>query len=281
MKTLSIIVPITLMAGRLARLESWLKECDPQIIEVILIHDYRDKLTELEISRLTKTYDACIEISGHFGSVGLARNAGLESSSGEWIMFVDSDDEVYVNEVLSTLQEKNENTRIICASYYETSSKTLITTVRDASKLSMLAITLKPGIWRFLIRKELLNEAKFRDFAMAEDQLFLLENGIFDTIDEFSKRIIYKYYVDDPLQATASVRKINDLKRSIRHLSQIKKQFYIGEISIVDLMILSQMITLLKRGSLNGKIYSFYKLISNPINFIRLMFVYIRNRATN
>lgn len=281
MKTLSIIVPITLMAGRLSRLESWLKFCDSQNIEVILVHDYRDESTEREINQMIKNYDACRGISGYFGSVGLARNAGLERSNGEWIMFADSDDEVYVHEVISTLRERNKESRVICASYHQTSNRTLVTTLKDASKLSKIAITLKPGIWRFLIKKELLSDAQFEDFAMAEDQLFLLENGIFERIDEFSNRIIYNYYVDDPLQATANVSKIDDLRRSIQHLSRIKKHFYIGKINLVNLMILSQTVTLLKRGSLKGKIYSCYKFICNPINFLRLMLVYKKNRYSN
>jgi glycosyltransferase involved in cell wall biosynthesis len=278
MTTLSIIVPITLMAGRLSRLESWLKLCDSENIEVILVHDYRDESTEHEINQMIKNYDACKGISGYFGSVGLARNAGLEKSNGEWIMFADSDDEVYVHEVLSTLLESNSETRIICASYNETSNRTLTTTLKDASHLSKIAITLKPGIWRFLIRKELLSDAKFEDFAMAEDQLFLLENGIFERIDEFSNRIIYNYYLDDPLQATANVSKIDDLKRSIQHLSRIEKHFYIEKINLVDLMILSQTVTLLKRGSLKGKTYGCYKFICNPVNFWRLILVYKKNR---
>jgi glycosyltransferase involved in cell wall biosynthesis len=281
MTTLSIIVPITLMAGRLSRLESWLKICDSQIIEVILVHDYRDESTEREINQIIKNYDACRGISGYFGSVGLARNAGLEKSNGEWVMFADSDDEVYVHELMSTLRDRKKETRVICASYYETSNRTLFTTLRDASKLSNIAITLKPGIWRFLIRKELLSHAKFEDFAMAEDQLFLLENGIFERIDEFSNRVIYNYYVDDPLQATANVSKINDLKRSIQHLSRIEKHFHIGKINLVDLMILSQTVTLLKRGSLKGKIYGCYKFICNPVNFWRLILVYKKNRYSN
>jgi len=281
MTTLSIIVPITLMAERLSRLESWLKLCDSEIIEVILVHDYRDEATEREINQIIKNYDACKRISGYFGSVGLARNAGLEKSKGEWIMFADSDDEVYVHEVISTLRESNRETRIICASYNETSSRTLITTLKDASHSSKIAITLKPGIWRFLIRKELLSYAKFEDFAMAEDQLFLLENGIFERIDEFSNRIIYNYYLDDPLQATANVSKIDDLKRSIQHLSRIEKHFYIGKINLVDLMILSQMVTLLKRGSPKGKIYGCCKFICNPVHFWKLILVYKKNRYSN
>jgi hypothetical protein len=126
-----------------------------------------------------------------------------------------------------------------------------------------------------------LSDAKFEDFAMAEDQLFLLENGIFERIDEFSNRVIYNYYVDDPLQATANVSKINDLKRSIQHLSRIEKHFYIGKINLVELMILSQTVTLLKRGSMKGKIYGCYKAICNPINFWRLILVYKKNRYSN
>lgn len=269
------------MSGRLSRLESWLKFCDSQNIEVILVHDYRDESTEREINQLVKTYDACRGISGYFGSVGLARNAGLEKSNGEWIMFADSDDEVHVHEVIATLRERKKESRVICASYQQTSNRTLVTKLKDASKLSKIAITLKPGIWRFLIKKELLSDAQFEDFAMAEDQLFLLENGIFERIDELSNRIIYNYYVDDPLQATANVSKIDDLRRSIHHLSHIKKHLYIGEINLVNLMILSQTVTLLKRGSLKGKIYSCYKIICNPINFLRLMLVYKKYRYSN
>ena len=48
-KVLSVVVPITKMAGNLENLATWLSEINPGIFEVFIIHDVQDSETGNEL----------------------------------------------------------------------------------------------------------------------------------------------------------------------------------------------------------------------------------------
>ena len=94
MKTLTIVVPISSMAGRLNNLSSWLCEALDFDVEVRLVHDFHDEDTSREVQELLRKLNNknIIFLEMKFGSPGLARNHGLKDANSKWVMFVDSDD---------------------------------------------------------------------------------------------------------------------------------------------------------------------------------------------
>ena len=70
---LSVIVPISKMAGKLGSLKSWVKEAIKNDVQVILVHDYRDQETSDELSEFVRQVDsyAIAFIEGKFGAPGL------------------------------------------------------------------------------------------------------------------------------------------------------------------------------------------------------------------
>ena len=52
---LSIIVPISDMAGKLDLLKDWLQETYSECIEVFLIHDKKDEGTSIELKNLERS----------------------------------------------------------------------------------------------------------------------------------------------------------------------------------------------------------------------------------
>ena len=98
--SLSVVVPITLMHGKLEKLESWLKEIKDLPIEVLLIHDKRDNDTSFELQVLLKKLQnrKIVFKEGVYGSPGMARNAGLEGVSNYWTCFLDFPSAECINE---------------------------------------------------------------------------------------------------------------------------------------------------------------------------------------
>jgi len=281
MALLSIIVPVTQMAGKLGNLKSWVSLCDPRQVQILIVHDNRDQETGNELTAIIESYEACTLIDGRFGSPGVARNAGLSKSIGKWVMFADSDDYVFTHEALSLLLNPlEENVEVVCGSYMEISCKDSAEHKFDVLDESINSIIIKPGLWRFMLRSDIAHKNPFRDFMMAEDQVYLIENKVYDRNTLFSEKIIYKYFVDNPSQATSNRKRINDLTRSIPYLIQLKQSCTNVNIKQIDLAIISQTLTLLRRGSISGKFIGILLFLSNLKCNIRETLIFLQNRSS-
>ena len=95
MTLLSVITPIASDRNDLHNLENWLSKVKSYDIQVILVLDLKEKISNRDtIENLVDKINSnkLILIAGEFGSVGAARNVGLFYAEGEWITFWDSDD---------------------------------------------------------------------------------------------------------------------------------------------------------------------------------------------
>ena len=101
---LSVIIPITRMAGRLTNLEKTFEDCRQEKVEFVLVHDEQDSVTHIEIlALLSKFRDMNIKLYRKtFNSPGLARNYGVEHSTGSWFCFADSDDLPHIANLIRT-----------------------------------------------------------------------------------------------------------------------------------------------------------------------------------
>jgi glycosyltransferase involved in cell wall biosynthesis len=258
MGNLTTIVPVSRMGGRLQLLATWLPKALDLGIYVVLVHDKQDDETGPELNALiTKlNHENLSFVEGVFNSPGLARNAGLELSSTRWISFWDSDDLVFPEIVLQELSENHTNDEVICFQYDEITDQNLMKTKKTENRDQLIK---SPGIWRLIILRDLIGQVKFREFPMAEDQVFLWETGAFDSKILYSNRVVYAYSIGDPNQATASKKKINSLTKVIKciKLNQIPK-------SSVDRknLVIRLSLTLVKRGSARQKLYGIYHLAS-------------------
>ena len=53
---LSVIVPVRDMAGRLQNLRSWLAEVKNSPLEVIIVHDFFDQATQIELNEINEEF---------------------------------------------------------------------------------------------------------------------------------------------------------------------------------------------------------------------------------
>jgi len=205
---LSIIVPVTKMHGRLDNFKKMVEDTSNFSIQLIVVHDIDDDKTgrELQIILNNKTNIKLIE--GKYGSAGDARNAGLELVDSEWIGFWDSDDKPEVKQCLDLVAKiKEEQNLVGYGNFLKISAKpNKLQKSKNSFNIEGATNSLKlhknPGIWRWIFASEVLKNTKFSNLKLGEDVCFLF--SILQKVDKVttSSQVVYKYFVDDPLQST-------------------------------------------------------------------------------
>ena len=199
---LSVIVPVSRMAGRLRELETWLRQSEGSPIEVIIIHDIQDESTGRDLRMLIDRYKFLniVFLEGYFGSPGAARNEALALDLKRWVCFWDSDDLPHVENVLRAIQEADSTDEILVGNYSIINGERL-TNYFHQNNLDMVA--LNPGLWRMVFRSELIGAMRFAPYRMGEDQLFLVKMNLASRKVKFAEDIFYVYFQGDPNQLTA------------------------------------------------------------------------------
>jgi len=206
MKTISIIIPCY-------NCEPTLERCMQSVLsqtyankEVILVDDGSTDGTENLSKKYCQEYDFVKYFKLEHGGVSVARNYALSVASGEYIQFIDSDDNFLSPDVLSTavnvIESKNVDlcvynfthpvfeTFLPGGLYDLTDKKTFMKYYQD------FFTSMMP--WNKLFKRELLTEKYVTGLAFAEDEIFNLANlknvkKVFVLSDVF-----YNYYCAAP-----------------------------------------------------------------------------------
>lgn len=216
---LTVIVPISRMGGRLSLLFSWIPDAVKNQIKVILVHDFRDEQTSLELREFVSLQDstAIVLIEDTFGAPGKARNAGLNFVESKWVAFWDSDDLPHVSKVLSQIKTLGSSRKKVLIGafeivYTDNNEKRKAFYFRGPQNSWLNQLSARPGLWRFVIDRSLLKAQAFSNLRMGEDQL-LVEELLKNPEDFlFFNEITYSYYVGNSLQATRNREALKDLK---------------------------------------------------------------------
>jgi len=218
--SLSVVVPITKMAGRFENLESWLMEALECDIEVILVHDIQDEMTEVEIAAKFKiiNHSKLKILEGKFKSPGLTRNKGISESTGEWIAFWDADDvpNPTAAQSLVDLSQDQGGVELIVGSYEVISPRgQSLVEARDGDINGM---AVNPGMWRMIFTRELIRGKSFSDSKMGEDQEFVASLKPWDVSIMFSNVVLYRYYFGGDHQLTSDGNNLRDLVHVTKRL---------------------------------------------------------------
>lgn len=258
---LSTIIPIGEMSERLSVLEKWLTNVDSAQLQVILVCDLAgnncfDKLTEI----VRKLADKHIELhSGLFGSPGLARNFGLKHAVGDWIAFWDSDDVPSWKRNLEVLKD-NFQFEIIIGAFEKINeidrSVVPVMFLGNDSRSIENSLVANPGLWRFLFRREVLTGLQFREFRMAEDQVFLLTTNPFSRRIKIVDEILYSYHWGGPGHLVDNRFALNDLLKAMREIKLMLRGEFLASRDFARQLLAKQAITALRHGDIKMKILS-------------------------
>lgn len=108
----SVVVPIYNMENSIYRCVESIENQSYKNIEIILVDDgSKDKSVEV-CKKIENKFDNVKTIFKENGGVSTARNVGLKSSTGDWIMFVDPDDFLNENIIEKLINKCDKNVDI-------------------------------------------------------------------------------------------------------------------------------------------------------------------------
>jgi len=214
---LSVIVPTTRVEDKIEYLTNWLLETSTLPMEIVIVHDISDS----ESSKILSTLLAEVNnprirlIEGNFQGPGNSRNEGMQYAHGEWITFWDSDDSPSPKAVIEMLLQHKNGKPVICANYE----------IRDLRKKRIvhkklpnndLEFVIQGGVWRYFFKSNFATKARFGQFKMGEDYLYLARLSLDETNLMSENVLTYQYLTGHEFQLTNNPSAISDLSKTIR-----------------------------------------------------------------
>ena len=181
--SVAVIVPAYNCQSTIKRcIESILKQTSKEVNEIIIVDDGSEDNTS-EIVRGCQEKDQRIRlIQKKNGGVSSARNMGIRSVVSDWIMFVDSDDEIRENYIKEMLERASDNDLVVAGiDLYQGKKELYISHAGDYSAPRLIKeygkeipSLLINGPWAKLYRKEIIEKYKlFFDENISLGQFFL------------------------------------------------------------------------------------------------------------
>lgn len=261
MSELTVIIPVRRMSGRLNDLFEAIASALQVDISVIVVHDWADELTEMELRdfELKVRNKNFVLISEKFNSPGKARNAGVKKTRTEWLAFWDADDLPSVTNLISMFELVNSSDSDIGIGTFSTMKfgRSIPSIEKQNPVMNLSEVASTPGIWRMIFRTRLAAESPFQDFLLAEDQAFMSDIKIATRKILFSDLVVYTYVSRNPESLTGLNRRVEDLVRSTKYiLTNIDSSKHEVQNAFDWIMVGLQTVSLLKYGSLNNRLYA-------------------------
>lgn len=256
---LSVVTPISKMAGKLENLSEWLHQIRSMPIQAVIVHDIQDEETGPQLDALISELDnpQVILIHKFCGSPGAARNLGLLSATSDWICFWDSDDRPRVKEFLDMVVTAAELKKSFCAGTYLQITPTsmqhqLLGSMEPFEPEQLLG---NPGIWRMGFNRKVIEGKRFAEYRMAEDQYFICSLNLTGSAAHISEKPVYEYFSGYENQLTKSKSALNDIPKVIELMLNLGDSTdLIGQISFVNKTVAQVSLTGLKKASVITKI---------------------------
>ena len=240
---LSVIIPVYQAEKTIARcLDSLVKQADNDV-EVILVNDGSNDRSEEICKKYASLYPIIRYYSKENGGVSSARNLGLDKATGEYVLFVDSDDYVadtYFKEIRKGVcnepdillfgrsvvgfPEKDRAERAFYSVNAKDTSK-IISKILEKNRLNSLCVK--------AFKKDIIDRRHIRfllDLANAEDISFII--AFLCEIQSASSITSILYYVDESNNNSLSRKVRKNLDEQL--LTATKSMLETVDQSIID-----------------------------------------------
>lgn len=213
---LSVVMAIHRLVDSENSFEKTIKACINNGCEVILVLDASDRETEKivlqMISKFANFLGQIIRVNYH--NPGESRNAGLQLATGTWVTFWDCDDVGDSEVIIKLLAGISNDIEILIGSAEISNSKSSRIIERLNPNIELL--TLNPGLWRFVFRRDITKSILFPALSSGEDQVFLARIRFLERKLQCADVVFYRYITGQNGQLTGSSVKIVDALHAAR-----------------------------------------------------------------
>lgn len=175
-------------------------------VEVIAVNDGSGDETLVALKDMANHFQSLRVLSQENAGPAMARNTGLAHAQGEYVWFVDADDDLSDNCLSLLLGEIESNpSDVICFNYRETDAQGhLLNEYRDwkyvygkiTTGLDAYAQNNIPAfLWNRVIRRDLIVKNHIRFDIIPEDEDFLLETYFYAETFRFIPDVLYYYKI--------------------------------------------------------------------------------------
>lgn len=221
MPILSLIIPVYNVSSYIVRCMNSICIQNNPNIEILIINDETPDDSIEKILPYCKLYKNIKIVHQINKGLGGARNTGLRVAKGDYIWFIDSDDEI-VKDSIEFILGHIDNEEIIIYDFHMLNNKgNLINTVHYPFSFSHLSGSdaekhfLLTQVWRSIYKREFLlhNNILFRERFLHEDGEFNMRVMCLANDVSYIHQTIYKYYTNnkESIMNNINIKNIVDL----------------------------------------------------------------------
>ena len=249
----SAVIPIADFQRHKDNIQLILDQISDQAFEIILVLDCHSPEVAWEARSLllhSGVNGSVLEVT--CGNPGGARNAGLEVSIAEWVVFWDCDDLPNAENCLKLINEAIHNGSDMAIGSFATEQidRRHISIQKPSPSYWETQVGLNPGIWRMAFSRVLLQQVRFPDLSMGEDQVFISRVIRREPTIHVSNVIVYQYRIGIPNQLTKSIEKVKELKVA-NDIIVSERNVLSKDKVLVSTMVIRQTLTMFKNQTEN------------------------------
>jgi glycosyltransferase involved in cell wall biosynthesis len=257
----SAVIPVGDFESHKENIKQILEQVNGNAIEVILVLDCQSRVDTLEAKSLLSN----LGVSGYVlevtcGNPGGARNAGLEAAKNEWVVFWDCDDFPYATNYLKLINEALVNGSNMAIGNFATEriGRERIGNQKISQSHWQTQVGLNPGIWRMAFSRDLIQEVRFPELSMGEDQVFIARVMLREPSVYICNIIVYQYRIGVARQLTKNLERVKELRFANSIIISESKSLTKNK-TLVAIMIIRQTVTMIKNQNENPEVkFSLY-----------------------
>lgn len=198
--------------------------------ELLVIDDCSTDSTMEVIKQIVGQEAKILQTKKNSGTAAASRNIAIENAKGEYLLFLDGDDELYSNETLKEIDEHiKENTYDIIylgyenvghtENYYRISNKENST--REARLICDESFSVSSKVWNVEFLRN--NNIRFKEGMYYEDELFSIKSNILSKVTTYGEFPIFKYHRnrEGSVMTKPTIKKCSDWYRMVAEVTDL------------------------------------------------------------